>query len=148
MEFSSGQSFGTKSLFYLRLVLERTLPSGVIYLGELRPTWDHVHKSCILTLDKIGGEGGPAKNLHGVGRLVCPEGLAHRQNRIGLEASAGLMERQGTAQWEGLWAGNSHLPARAHTCLWCFLLLLHGGGAAQGTRRPVRLGIDTVVGTR
>lgn len=95
MEFSSGQSFGTKSLFYLRLVLERTLPSGVIYLGELRPTWDHVHKSCILTLDKIGGEGGPAKNLHGVGRLVCPEGLAHRQNRIGLEASAGLMECRG-----------------------------------------------------
>lgn len=46
---------------YLSLVLERTHPSGVIYLGELRPTWDHVRKSCILTLDKIVGEGGPAK---------------------------------------------------------------------------------------
>lgn len=39
---SSGQSFW--HLFYLSLVLERTRTSGVIYLGELRPTWDRVHR--------------------------------------------------------------------------------------------------------
>lgn len=46
----------------------------------------------MLTLDKVVGEGAPPpkekQNLHGVGRLMCPEGLIHWPSRIGPQAPA------------------------------------------------------------
>lgn len=67
-----------------------------------------------------------------------PQRLTHCQNRIGLEAPAGLLELKQTAWWEGLWTGNSHLPAWAHLFV---LLPRHEGGERR--EAEARLGIET-----
>lgn len=63
---------------------------------------------------------GEKQSLHGIGRLLCPEGLTHRSSSLCRGTCWNLRMK---ARGGGLAIGNTHLPIQAQTSL-CWLLPL------------------------
>lgn len=66
---------------------------------------------------------GEKQSLHGIGRLLCPEGLTHRSSSLCRGTCWDLRMKERTVAGR-LSIGNTHLPIQAQTSL-CWLLPLY-----------------------